>query len=276
MKRLTTCLLIVCIILYVCAPCVQATSGNNVAVYINGQRSSLFSGMLINSTTYVPLRAFSMAVAGADVFWDENSSTVFVFSNGLEMQATLGAQYLIANERYLHVPEGCFDIGGTMMVPVRVIAKAFGAQVSWDARENAVRITTGGAPIQSGSTYYNADDVYWLSRIIYAESGGEPLKGQVAVGNVVLNRVAHPSFPNTIYSVIFAHSDGVYQFSPVANSTVYNTPSEQSVIAAKLCLDGAVVVSDSLFFFNPAIATSNWISDTRDYRATIGNHAFYA
>lgn len=42
-----------------------------------------------------------------------------------------------------------------------------------------------------------------LARIISAESRGEPYEGQVAVGAVILNRIAHPSFPNTLAGVIY-------------------------------------------------------------------------
>ena len=92
-----------------------------------------------------------------------------------------------------------------------------------------------GTPLASGDTFYNSESLYWLSRIIYAESGNQPLEGKIAVGNVVLNRVAHPQFPNTVKGVIFQAN----QFTPVQNGSINRTPSSESVIAAKLCLDGA-------------------------------------
>jgi N-acetylmuramoyl-L-alanine amidase len=115
--------------------------------------------------------------------------------------------------------------------------------------------------------------VYWLSRIISAESGGEPLEGKIAVGNVVLNRVKSPDFPNTIYGVIYDTAGGI-QFEPVANGTVNNVPDPDSVLAAKLCLDGASVAGGSLFFLNPSLATSFWITENRTKVAAIGSHVF--
>ena len=91
--------------------------------------------------------------------------------------------------------------------------------------------------------------MYWLSRIICAEAGGESLAGQVAVGNVVLNRVDSDEFPNTIHEVIFDRKHAV-QFEPVSNGTVYNEPTETSVQAAKLALQGVNTAGKSLYFFN--------------------------
>ena len=63
------------------------------------------------------------------------------------------------------------------------------------------------------------------------------MEGQIAVGNVVLNRMRHKSYPNTIYGVIFDRKHGT-QFSPVSYGTIYNPPASSSVIAAKMCLEG--------------------------------------
>lgn len=78
---------------------------------------------------------------------------------------------------------------------------------------------SGTGTTNSSQSYYS-DAVYWLSRIINAEAQGEPYEGKVAVGNVVLNRVKSPLFPNTIYGVIFEYYKGIPQFSPVADGTI--------------------------------------------------------
>lgn len=132
-------------------------------------------------------------------------------------------------------------------------------------------------PLPENNTANNSSDsdaVYWLSRIISAESQGEPLEGKIAVGNVVLNRVKSSEFPNTIYGVIFDDRWGG-QFEPVRNGTIYQTPTEESVEAAKLCLAGTNVVGDSLYFLAPALAQNFWIVENREYVTTIGCHEFY-
>ena len=103
----------------------------------------------------------------------------------------------------------------------------------WLRVDGAVSVV-GGASADTTETE-GGDDLYWLSRIISAESRGEPLEGQIAVGNVVLNRVASADFPDTIYGVIFDDRWGG-QFTPVRNGTIYQVPSARSVEAAGLSL----------------------------------------
>ena len=113
---------------------------------------------------------------------------------------------------------------------MRLVAEALGGTAEWDPYLDGAAVTSAG----SG---YDAVDLYWLSHIIYAESGAESMEGQIAVGNVVLNRVASDSFPNTVPAVIFDRKNGV-QFEPVSNGTIYKTPSSASVQAAKRAMDG--------------------------------------
>lgn len=118
-------------------------------------------------------------------------------------------------------------------------------------------------------------DLHWLSRIIHAEAGAEPYNGKVAVGNVIMNRVASTSFPNTIKGVIFEYYKGIPQFSPVADGTIYNTPSAESVQAAKDALNGIKPVGNSTYFFNPDKAEGKWIVNNKTYVTRIGDHVFY-
>jgi N-acetylmuramoyl-L-alanine amidase len=156
-----------------------------------------------------------------------------------------------------------------------VLAEALGATVGWDGVRSVVSLKAGSGTILSGDMYYDGDAVYWLSRIINAESQSEPLLGKIAVGNVILNRVASPEFPNSIYNVIYDTNWGV-QFEPTINGTINNTPSNESILAAKLCLDGASVVGGSLYFLNPEISSNYWIMENRSLVTTIGEHKFYA
>ncbi|WP_353095502.1 cell wall hydrolase [Tissierella praeacuta] len=128
----------------------------------------------------------------------------------------------------------------------------------------------------SSSKAYNQDDLYWLARIIEAEASGESYKGKVAVGSVILNRVNSKEFPNTVYGVIFEYYGKIPQFSPVAEGTIYNTPSEESIKAAKEAINGAKPVGNSTYFFNPAKAAGTWIVKNKTYVTKIGGHSFYA
>ena len=120
-----------------------------------------------------------------------------------------------------------------------------------------------------------SDDLYWLSRIIHAEAEAEPYQGKVAAGNVVLNRVNSASFPSTVKGVIFEYYQGIPQFSPVAEGTIYNNPNADSVKAAKEALAGSKPVGISTYFFNPNKAPGQWIVKNKVYVTRIGNHVFY-
>lgn len=119
------------------------------------------------------------------------------------------------------------------------------------------------------------EDLYWLSRIIHAEAQGEPYEGKVAVGNVIINRVNNPKFPNTVKGVVFDKQDGYTQFSPVIDGTIYNTPDAESIKAATDVLNGARPVGNALYFLNPRKSTNFWIIENRQYLKTIGLHDFY-
>lgn len=276
MKKAMVSLLAVCAL--ACSMTVAAGAAwedDGVAIFIEDENFAPPADFeVIHGTTYVPIRAFCKAMdEQATVTW--NKGTVSVTAKGLSINVTVGSDYLEANGRYFYIPDGCYMLNGNAMAPIRILALAFGASVEWDAANKFVIIRRGVVPIESGDKVYNSDDVYWLSRIIYAESGCEPLEGQIAVGNVVLNRVADPSCPSTIYDVIFDTRFGV-QFSPIISGSIYNTPSDQAVIAAKLALEGANVASNSLFFQNESITGYNWMSSSRTFVAKIGAHTFYA
>lgn len=229
---------------------------------------------IYDSTTYVPLRATcDILCPSANVIW--SSGQARVTASGLEITAKPGSCYITANGRALYADGGVRLIDGTTLVPVRVLAEAFGADVSWSSASRSVSVSRSAGYIEYGSNYYDSDELYWLSRIIEAESSGESLRGKIAVGNVILNRVESSEFPDSIYDVIFDDQWGV-QFQPVSNGAIYNDPSEESVLAAKLALDGADIVGDSLYFLNPVIATNTWIIYNRGFLMSIGNHDFYS
>ncbi len=230
--------------------------------------------VIINSVTYVPLRAFS-DLAGADsVSWNAKTGTATVKKGSTSISVTDGGYYIVASGRYFYTVEKVLNISNRLFVPIRPLAKAFCMELEWQNAERTVALRSTGKTLTSGTAFYDSSELYWLSRIISAEAGGESMYGQIAVGNVVLNRVASRQFPNTIYGVIFDRNGGI-QFTPVALGTIYKSPTASSVIAAKICLEGYRISDEILFFMNPRISTSNWISKNRPFAFTIGNHDFY-
>ena len=53
------------------------------------------------------------------------------------------------------------------------------------------------------------------------------------------------------------------------------SPPLRRSLAAKMCLEGASVAGDSLYFFAPAVSAGSWITQNRDFYTVIGNHHFY-
>jgi len=196
-----------------------------------------------------------------------------VVTADLNLTACAGNGYVVANGRYLYAEDGFIQLNGCVAVPVRLLARVYNLDVAYDAENELILLSRreGAEPyLADGASIYDGDTLYWLSRIIYAESGNQPLEGKIAVGNVVMNRVNNPRFPDNIYDVLFQKN----QFSPAASGSIYREPNEESVVAAKLVLDGAQVTPTALFF-NGAGATRSYAARTRAYVTTIGDHAFY-
>jgi N-acetylmuramoyl-L-alanine amidase len=90
-----------------------------------------------------------------------------------------------------------------------------------------------------------------------------------------MNRTESEEFPDTVKEVIFDRRYGT-QFSPVDDGSIYLTPSEESVLAAKMCLDGYRTDPDILFFYNPSISESTYFRENRTYAFTVGSHEFFS
>lgn len=184
----------------------------------------------------------------------------------LQFHATVGKAYFSVNQQYYYVPTLVVEQAGALFLPAETLAQSLGCSLTQEGEGTLTLQKTGELPTPPT---YPEEDLYWLSRAIYSESGNQPMAGRIAVGTVILNRVEDPTFPDTIKEVIFAPR----QFSPVANGTIYLTPDEDSVIAAKLCLDGAREAEECLYFNVTSMVS--WADRSRTYVCTIGDHNFY-
>ena len=205
------------------------------------------------------------AEEGEGVESTENAANVV--TDDLNLQAAAGTYYLVANGRYLYTEDGLIQLNGRVAAPVRLLARVYNLDVGYDAKYDLVLLERqeDAEPYLDDAAYDN-DTLYWLSHIIYAESGNQPLTGKIAVGNVVMNRVNDPRFPNSVYDVLFQKN----QFTPASSGSIYRDPNWESTLAAMLVMDGAEV-TDALFF-NGVRARA---PKGRTYVATIGDHAFY-
>ncbi len=232
-------------------------------------------GRLINGEVYIPIRRFvEGSVSGARLVYSSSTRTMAVSGAGHNISVSDGAYALYANGRvFFSKTPSCILSDGRMYVPVSNLAPAF--SLSYKVSGTSVSLSGTPRAVLSGDRYYDADAVFWLARIISAESRGEPLIGQIAVGSVVLNRVRSSQFPNTIWGVIFDRKWGV-QFSPVIDGSIYNTPTASAILAAKICLEGFSVSRDALYFLRPSASSSSWIVNNRPFLFVIGNHYFFA
>ncbi|MBQ2943038.1 MAG: spore cortex-lytic enzyme [Clostridia bacterium] len=125
-----------------------------------------------------------------------------------------------------------------------------------------------GLPTSSSSSSSSAN-VNLLARIINGEARGETYTGQVAVGAVVLNRVEHPSFPNTIAGVIYQPQ----AFTAVDDGQINAAVTASCIRAAKDALNGWDPTGGAIYYYNPRTATNKWIR-SRPVITTIGKHVF--
>ena len=116
---------------------------------------------------------------------------------------------------------------------------------------------------------YSSADYELLARIISAEARGESYIGQVAVGAVVLNRVEHPSFPDTVSGVVYQSG----AFSCLYDGQFYEPVAESAYSAARDAINGLDPSGGAIYYYNPKTATSQWIF-SRPVITTIGNHRF--
>ena len=239
------------------------------SVEADGQRLSREEAWVENGMSYMTLRSLE-ELTGYELSWTGTQARMT--GEQMELTAKPGAIYIEVNGRVLHVPDGVQVRDGVMYLPLRVVAQATGGTLHWDAQEQVAHIRLAQARPKQAN--YNSEDLDWLARIISAESRGESLEGQIAVGNVVLNRVAHRNYPDTIKDVVFDRTYAV-QFEPTENGTIYDNPTDSAILAAKLCLEGASVVEDCIYFFAPALSSGSWIVNNATYFKTIGCHRFY-
>lgn len=121
----------------------------------------------------------------------------------------------------------------------------------------------------SGLGSFSSEDIDLLAKIISAEARGEPYAGQVAVGAVILNRMEHPSFPNTLSGVIYQPG----AFSCLYDGGVNAPVAESAYRAARDAINGQDPSGGAIYYYNPAKSTNEWIF-SRPVITVIGQHRF--
>lgn len=116
---------------------------------------------------------------------------------------------------------------------------------------------------------YSDQDLKLLANAVYGEARGEPYEGQVAVAAVILNRVEHPDFPDTVGGVIFQPG----AFTAVDDGQIWLEPNQRATEAVLDAINGWDPSENAIYYFNPITATSKWIW-SRPQIKKIGLHIF--
>ena len=131
----------------------------------------------------------------------------------------------------------------------------------------ALGMTLSGS--SSAATDSSDRNIRLLAACIYGESRGEPYKGQVAVGAVILNRVKSSKFPNSIAGVIYQPG----AFDAVSDGQIDLGPNEAALRAARDAMNGYDPTYGCLYYYNPATTTNKWML-SKPVAITIGHHVF--
>ena len=155
--------------------------------------------------------------------------------------------------------------GTATRTAVRNFQRANGLTVDGIVGKNTLaKLGISGSGNSSSSSDYTL-----LARLISAEARGESYLGQVAVGAVVLNRVEHPSFPDTVSGVIYQKG----AFSCLDDGQFYEPVSDSAYSAARDALNGVDPSGGAIYYYNPKKSTNKWILG-RKIITTIGEHVF--
>lgn len=197
---------------------------------------------------------------------NENMSTQTLSKMGSRSDEVKQIQTKLKN---LGLYDGSIDgiYGSKTLKGVKAFQKSKGISVDGIAGTQTLKLL--GIKTSSSGGHFNDNDAQLLAKVISAEARGEGYTGQVAVGAVVLNRVEHPSFPDTLSGVVYQAG----AFSAVRDSNWKEPIQESAYRAAKDAINGQDPTGGAIYYYNPQKTSNKWIR-TRPVVITIGEHVF--
>lgn len=231
----------------------EVVFGNEVpTVYFNDQRYKLEAApYLYDSRLYVPVR-YIAEIAHATAAWDIDKKVLTLTSIPLAVVSEENSLAKISADNNLTQAEV-------------VKRNKFSSK---DQVKNGMKLAVILPSIlDEKAKPFTNEEYQLLAKIVQVESGYESYEGQLAVANVILNRVASSNFPDTIKDVIYSGK----QFPPAHNGLLAKAVPNASVLqAAKDALNGKNNVEGAVYFFNPKYSSGSNLTVV----ATIGNHRF--
>lgn len=227
--------------------------------FINVMLNDQYIGMDVkpyikNNSVFVSIRFVAEAL-NAMVEWvqEEQKAVITDEEETKVIELFLNSDRALVNEEEVQLTAPVELSCNRMMVPLRFISENLDCDVIWDDKTYTVILEKEDLAVPASCVaidHYTVDDILWLARITYVEVKGLSLECHVAVANVVLNRVKSPLFPNTVYDVIFDRKYAV-QFPPAHKSSFTTlVPDTESIIAAKMALEGINNIDKCLYFNN--------------------------
>ena len=275
LRRALAMLLALCLLCPGLAAAADDGGAQSMPVYIDGLLSA--RAYVSGQAVFLPPEAVC-AAARLSMSWSEDNGTLTLSVPGAVLTGHKDDGYFEADGRYIYAPDGWLVKGDVLYLPSDAVERLFGVKINVSEKRDRLELSTDKlAVISGGANYYelnyDAELLYWLPQIINAEAKFEPLAGQIGVGNVVMNRLRSPDFPDTIFEVIY-DTEHTVQFEPISTGGIFQEPTEQATIAAYLCLEGYSTVGGSLYFVNPEFG-SGWFDSSLELVETIGHHNFY-
>jgi hypothetical protein len=135
------------LVLTLLGPCLIVSAwAQGIGVFVDGE-PGMFSGVgpqKIGGRVLVPLRGV-MEKLGAYVSYQAGTRTVTANRGDVDLQLNLGRREALLNGRTVLLDVPAMEYRGSTLVPLRFMGEALGAQVTWDAPTNSVRISTGNS-----------------------------------------------------------------------------------------------------------------------------------
>ncbi len=212
----------------------------------------------------ISLSVFSLPGGESTTILEESTPVVSQYgSKGTEVTKI---QQRLKNWGYFDGPV-TGNYGSLTTEAVKKFQKAHGLPVTGNA--DAKTLEKIGLPSGTSSSSGSSSDYHLLARIISAEARGEPYVGQVAVGAVVLNRVEHPSFPDSVSGVVYQPG----AFTAITDGQINEAITESAYRAAREALNGNDPTGGAIYYYNPSKTSNRWIR-SRPVITQIGEHLF--
>lgn len=236
-------------------------------VYVDGVDVTPIDSEMIDDMIFSSVKSFAVVMGAESVSCEEGSVTVEYEDRTIVF--TEGSRLVYVNGTQIYRGEAaCTSVYNTLMAPLDVLCRSFNADMQIDPETEYVLITSH-ADIPDD---LDVEEIDLFARLVWAESGNQPLEGKIGVANVVLNRIKSDLFPTRITDIIYDNECGV-QFSPAYNGGLNNTPTEDCFTAVYAALEGENTVGEALFF---AAVYDCWMSANRTMITQIEDHYFWA